>query len=257
MHKKFSTVFLFPHQDDELGCFFEIQKENKLGNNVIIFFLTSGTHNGKISYRRNLESTNVLSCLGCKKKKIFFINNNIKSQDGKLIENIEIVHNIIYKKLKKINNLSRLYFPAWEGGHQDHDASHLIGVSLAKKFKIIKNSYQFPLYTGIGLCGSFFKLFNPIYRNGRPIAFNIPWNKRIKYLRLALNYPSQFKSFIGIFPFFLFHYFFFGTQVLQPISIHRVKSRPHQGKLLYERRYNFCYKYFKKLSTDFIKKYIK
>lgn len=46
---------------------------------------------------------------------------------------------------------SSLLIPAWEGGHQDHDAAHLIGRRLADRTGA--RAWQFPLYTGSALTG--------------------------------------------------------------------------------------------------------
>ena len=189
-------------------------------------------------------------------KNIIFLSMDIFTPDGKLPEHLSAVFNKILHALKNIYNVDDLYLMAWEGGHQDHDAAHLIGLALAKKLKIVERSFQFPLYTGIGLSASFFRLFKPILDNGKPIFLNIPFSARFKYLRLTLSYPSQFKTWAGLFPFFLFHYIFYGTQILQPISLARVRQRPHDGKLLYERRFSYKYESFCKFTSVFIKKYL-
>ena len=59
---------------------------------------------------------------------------------------------------------------------------------------------------------------------------------RLHFLRRALEYPSQRGSWIGLFPFFLLHYLFDGTQAIQAVSAHRIRERPHKGDLYYEKR---------------------
>ncbi len=218
--------------------------------------MTSGTSDGISSEKRNFESINVLKKLGVKQKNIIFLSLDIFTPDGRLPEHLTTVFSKILYTMKNIYNVDDLYLMAWEGGHQDHDAAHLIGLALAKKFKIVKRSFQFPLYTGIGLSASFFRLFKPIADNGKPIFLNIPFSDRLNHLRLILSYPSQFKTWAGLFPFFLFHYIFYGTQILQPISLARVRQRPHDGKLLYERRFSYKYESFCKFTSVFIKKYL-
>jgi len=256
MSKIAHSIFLLAHQDDESGCFHLIKNRSLHGDEITIFYLTSGTYDGSDSLKRNLESVKVLLKLGVQEKNIIFINRNTYSPDGKLPENLNSVFNKIINILKEKPNIDGLYFMAWEGGHQDHDAAHLIGVALAKKFNIVKSAYQFPLYTGIGLRGKFFRLFKPILGNGKPFFLNIPWSDRIKYLNLSLSYPSQIKTWIGLFPFFFIHYIFFGTQILQPISLFRVRVRPHSGKLFYERKFSYDYKFFKKKTSKFINRHI-
>jgi hypothetical protein len=51
-----------------------------------------------------------------------------------------------------------------------------------------------------------------------------------------LNYRSQAKSWLGLYPFVLWHYLFKGWQSLQQASIIRLMERPHPGQLYYEFR---------------------
>jgi len=255
MKNKKPIYFLLAHQDDEFGCFYEIERLKKQNQKILIIYLTEN-FNKKINIKRNEESLYTLKNLGVDKDEVIFLAQDKKIYDGFLSKKLRIVFNLLLKLSELKGEPSKIYTSAWEGGHQDHDAAHLIGIALAKKFFITNKSYQFPLYTGVGLRGSFFRLFKPILENGKPIFLNIPFLNRIKYLRLSLSYPTQLKTWIGLFPFFLFHYIFFGTQIFQPISLSRPKERPHQGKLLYERRFSHEYEFFKKNTSSFIKKYI-
>jgi hypothetical protein len=72
--------------------------------------------------------------------------------------------------------------------------------------------------------------------NGEVETVKIQLFNRLRFIGLCLSYPSQVKTWIGLFPFFLFHYFFFGTQALQKVSLERLNNRPHAGSLYYERR---------------------
>ena len=58
---------------------------------------------------------------------------------------------------------------------------------------------------------------------------------------------------IGLFPFYLFHQIFKGTQILQHVSVNRVHERPHSGRLLYERRSDISFYEFNKKVKPFIK----
>ena len=238
MSSQGTSVFIFAHQDDEIGCFHEIEGKIYIGNQVLIFYLTSGSFSGKKNLIRNNESIKVLSKLGVQKKNIFFIGHLTNSPDGVLVDNIDTVFNIMLKILRKAT-IENLYFMAWEGGHQDHDAAHYIGVKLAIERNILDKAFQFPLYNGAGLPGILFKLFSPLALNGQPIVKKIPWRKRLHYISLCFLYKSQIKTWIGLFPFYAAHHIFHGTQILQKISMARVKEKPHFGYLLYERR-GFC-----------------
>ena len=58
----------------------------------------------------------------------------------------------------------------------------------------------------------------------------------MEHLALCSMYPSQKLTFLGLFPFILWHYLVLGVQQLQVVHPSIVQNRPHLGALLYERR---------------------
>ena len=71
-------------------------------------------------------------------------------------------------------------------------------------------------------------------------------------VKLLFYYKSQFKIWIGLYPFLIIHYFFWGYNFVQPLNNDRSINRPHSGKLLYEVR-KFCqFQEFKKKSKNFL-----
>jgi hypothetical protein len=238
------ALFIFAHQDDESGCFFEIRRLVKRGDKVWIVYLTSGTFDGSLSFTRNTESIVVLRKIGVPKENIFFLGAHKVIPDGKLSKNLEAAFRSLIDLTKEIGIPSSLYFPAWEGGHQDHDAVHLVGIALAKYLGLLDRCYQFPLYTGVNLPCVFFRMFICLPENGEPVFTRIPWKQRIKFIKLCFFYSSQIKTWLGLFPFFAAHYIFNGTQALQRISVDRIHCRPHTGALLYERRGVYSYEEF-------------
>ncbi|MDY7577612.1 PIG-L family deacetylase [Herbaspirillum sp. RTI4] len=230
------ALFLFAHQDDEFGVFAEIERCLVHGDHVIIVYLTSGELTGQGSAQRDAESVNVLRKLGVLRQSIYFLGTSLVVPDGKLVEYLQPCHAALFDLCSKIGSPRHLYFLAWEGGHQDHDAVHLIGVALGVKLGILADCRQFPLYNGEGLKSSLFKLFAPLVENGPAITYTIPWKNRFRYISYCLQYPSQFKTWVGLFPFLLFHYVFRGTQILQRISVGRLNDSAHPGAVLYARR---------------------
>jgi LmbE family N-acetylglucosaminyl deacetylase len=247
-----TALFLFAHQDDEFGVFHEIHHLACRGDKVIVVYLTSGSSDGTPSLTRNAESISVLKKLGVPESNIVFLGTHTGIPDGDLCSHLEVAYREIAVLISKDKVPEKLYFHAWEGGHQDHDAAHLIGLVLGEHFGILEHCYQFPLYTGAGLPAAFFRLFFCLPENGTPNLTTIPWRQRIEFLKFCFHYPSQFKTWIGLFPFFLFHYLFFGTQVLQTVSVKRIQQPPHLGELLYARRGFYSYKKFAEVTDAFI-----
>lgn len=235
------ALFLFAHQDDEFAIFAAIEDCVRSGYEPICLYLTNGNFGGQDIGCRNQESLDVLQRLRVKEKNIFFVGQLASIPDGTLYRNIDLalsaVADVINSSEKPIR---RIYVPAWEGGHQDHDAAHLIGYSIGQKFGILNHSWQFSLYHGKGLPWLFFRVMKPLKENGPVYNRHVPLSKRLKYLRLCLTYQSQLKSWVGLFPFVAFNYLFLGKQKLQSLTTRQCCVRPHQGPLLYERR-GFCH----------------
>lgn len=230
-------LFLFAHQDDETPVFLEIETLCAQGDRVMAVYLTSGTLDGSPSPRRNAESRSVLERLGVAPEDIAFLGATHQLPDGRLPEHLPQARTALLEWLRDKGPIAQLFCLAWEGGHQDHDAVYALAVELHTEHGIGEQAFQFPYYHGKGLPGSWFKVVSPIPENGPAMNRHIPWTSRLRYLGWCLSaYPSQVKTWIGLGPFFAWHYLFKGTQVLHPLQALRVKEKPHAGTMLYERR---------------------
>ena len=228
------SIFLFAHQDDEYGVYHSLlNKINKSNDNVLCLYLTNG---GNASKYRNKESLRVLSKLGLEKKQVFFLGDELKIEDGKLIYNLSLAFERVLKIFKSLNNIDKIYVPAWEGGHPDHDASHVIGLTASKIIGIEKRVRQFSLYNGYKIAYPFFRVMYPLKKNGKIYVKTIPLLQSFKLLILIFNYKSQLKTWIGLFPFVLFSYLFIKKEYLQGVNLNRIYEKPHNHKLYYEHR---------------------
>ena len=245
-----SALFLFAHQDDEFGVFQKILDEHRQGRRVFCAYLTDGVVAGKSSARRNSEALAVLNNLGVKEEDIFFVGQELFIPDGSLLNHLQIASEWVASWLAINSMVMAIYLPAWEGGHHDHDALHAIGVVVAEASGRMDVLRQFPLYNRYKCGGPFFRVLHPIPMNGDIEVTNVPWTNRLRFLRYCLSYPSQTITWMGLFPFVLLHYVFYGTQALQAVSRERIRHRPHEGLLYYEKR-QFCTweKMFHRLSS--------
>jgi hypothetical protein len=233
---KESALFFFAHQDDESGVFQKILDELSIGRNVSCAFFTTGVAKDHDAHIRNSESLSVLSNLGVSKEHIYFVGDQVGISDGDLINKIQEA--TIWLELFLLENplIVSIYVPSWEGGHPDHDILHAISVVTSKKFNLLDATRQYSLYNGYRCIGPLFRTFTPLKENGFVESAKVPWSNRFRFLALCLQYPSQFKTWIGLFPMMFLHYIFFGTQNLQKVSTRRILERPHTGLLYYERR---------------------
>ena len=252
MKKK--IFYFLAHQDDEFGVFAQIKKEVKK-NELFFFYLTSGTDK-KINkyklYLRDKESIKTLTALGIKRENIFFVGRKLDVKHNKLYLNAKKVTFFLESLISNIFKPDSIYTHSWEGGHEDHDTCNLITRRIKKKFKI-KNCFQFSLYNAFNTSILFFKVFNPIHKKNIKKVF-APFLDRLFFIKLLFNYTSQIKTWIGLYPFIISHYFFKGFNSIEELDKNLTIKRPHEGELLYEKR-NFC-KFSKlKKRTDFLLKF--
>jgi LmbE family N-acetylglucosaminyl deacetylase len=235
------ALFLFAHQDDEFGVYQLIVDEQRRGRRVVCAYLTDGGTTRATPIQRNQESLEVLSKLGVAKENVFFAGDALSIPDGGLPEHLESAARFIRELLARCSPLNSIYVPAWEGGHHDHDALHAITVSIAHENGLLAYVRQVPLYNGYRCSGPLFRVFMPIALNGATEEIRIPWRSRLRFMRYCLSYPSQALTWTGLFPFVFLHYVFRGTQLLQPVTLERIRQRPHDRPLYYERRNFFTW----------------
>lgn len=238
------TVFFLAHYDDEFGVFedIKIHIDKKIPFHIV--YLTNSSLDKSNNKIRQTESLLVLKRLGVHTCQISFIGKELLISDCKLKNHLISAYKRCKSLIKKLKNVEKIYTHAYEGGHPDHDALNFIcsKIILTSKTKI--DGFQFPLYCGPGLIGPFFFLFKPLKRNGKVKKKKIKVINIMLYLRLIFTYKSQFKTFLGLYPFYFIHLIFKKSYLLQKIN-KKTYSKPHKGKLLYERRNMDNFKNFK------------
>jgi LmbE family N-acetylglucosaminyl deacetylase len=220
-------LFLFPHPDDEFAVALPLADLRALGIDVQCVYLTGGGYGGQATAPRREESLRVLASLGVYAGRVAFLD----FEDGRLHAALEPAFAALREHAA---GASAIYFPAWEGGHQDHDAAHLLGLALAREAHL--EARQFPLYQGAGLPGPLFRVMAPLPANGPSRARRASQRECHAQMRRSHAYPSQWKSWIGLWPGVAWHLLADGCFHLQAVSVRRVHERPHAGALLFERR---------------------
>ncbi len=244
-------LFLLPHQDDETPVLHQIESLAAQKEHLLIAFLTSGTFSGAPAPVRDAESLDVLGRIGVQPSAVRFIGTELKVPDGDLMPHLDALYRSLMEQVQLSGGLASLCVPAWEGGHQDHDAAHLLGLAIAKSCSALERASQFPYYHGRDLPGILFRTLQPLASNGTPITHRLSWGQRLRFMGYLTRYRSQWSSWIGLGPFFVLHYLFWGTQVRQPVSTSRVFERPHEGPMLYERRRFSSYERFLAATQQF------
>ena len=149
--------------------------------------------------------------------------------------------------------MEQLISPAWEGGHPDHDACHLIAHRIQQEREISHITY--PTYTGYKSWGPFFRVFSSSPANQR--SSQSLWVGPLYWLKLLLitlaYYPSQRRSWFLLSPAILFKTLSqWHWRLYIPDFEAGTVSKPHQGKLLYERHGRYTWKEFELYARKFL-----
>jgi LmbE family N-acetylglucosaminyl deacetylase len=229
-----SALLFLAHQDDEFGAQKLIDDAVALGIMVSGVYMTQAK-DPQVNALRNHESLKVVLRLGVCAENISFAGEELNILDGQLQWHLAAVADWVHEAMVKHDPL-HIWIPAWEGGHPDHDALHAVVVELAAVRGLLGRVQQFPLYNGWRCRGPLFRVMQVLPDNGVVYNVPLPWSARWRYLRNCLAYPSQWRTWMGLFPFVLARILFKGVQQVQEVSRERLIERPHEGRLYYESR---------------------
>jgi len=247
-------LFVFAHQDDEYPIISRIKYELLKRKEIICIYLTNGNGYNIDPERRNEESRKILSSLGVKDENIHFLGTEHGIDDGMLANLINEVYHFSMERI--VNSIYRVFCLAWEGGHPDHDAAHLIALAIAKKLNILCETFQFSIYNGYGIPSYAFRTMFPLHENGKIIVRKIEKSEALKNSILCWKYKTQWKAWLGLFPEAFIKIAIIRNEILQTVSIDRTKERPHKNILYYEKKFKTRFEEFMKCTKDFRCKYL-
>lgn len=237
-------MFVFAHQDDEVAAASRILMELRSGAAVSCVFLTDGAAGGVPSQTRDRESTNVLRGLGV--ERIEFVGSRLPIPDGYLVEHLDAA----LTALRAVTDrCERVYTLAWEGGHQDHDATHLVSAAFARERGA--ECFELMLYRA---SNAVFRVFSPLEREGWQ-ARRIPLRDALRIASLPLRYRSQWRSWVGLYPEVAFKTLVLRRELIRRADPQRVQERPHEGRLFYEIRFKFPWERFSEAAKPFIERH--
>jgi len=240
---------VFAHQDDEYGVAARITRERKSGRRVICAFLTNGAASVPSSVRDE-ESRSVLMRVGVDESDILFLGSQHDIPDGSLVEHLEAAFHILDHAVRE-RDVGEVITLAWEGGHQDHDAAHLVAVAFAQKHGL--PCREFPLYRG-NRYGQLFRVLSPIRSGGA--RTKLGFNEAFRASMLAWRYRSQRRTWIGLFGESFLKLVVLRREVLDEADPRRVVDPPHARPLFYERRFRFPWERFAAAARPFIDAHI-
>jgi LmbE family N-acetylglucosaminyl deacetylase len=244
------ALFVFAHQDDEIAAASRIAYALRRGLEVSCVYLTNGEGRQIASHVRDDESRAMLGHLGVDLRRVHFAGSEERIPDGRLFEHLERALALLEQKVPEpVDELACL---AWEGGHQDHDASHLIAVAFARRRGILDRTLELPLYQGYRMRGPFFQTLAPLRVGGAWTGRGIRIAEGLRIAALCWFYRSQRKTWLGLMPPALLRLVIGHQEWTRPVDLARLQDKPHEGLLFYERRFGVSWEEFSRYARPFV-----
>lgn len=246
-----AIAVLMAHPDDEFALFPALDEASRRGVPIHLFWLSDGSYGGQDPGVRIAESERVLAGLGIRVDTAAFVGLDLAVPDGRVVEHLAALETALAPRLGDLPVDALLLCPAWEGGHQDHDAVHLLGRRLARGTGRAMLAY--PLYQGEGLPGPLFRVLAPLRGAAVAARFSPRFSLRWRYAAACLGYRSQRASFIGLLPMIALRTLarLRDWYLLEPRE-DAPPARPHSGPLLYERRTAWTWDAFARAAGEFL-----
>jgi LmbE family N-acetylglucosaminyl deacetylase len=243
------VVFVFAHQDDEVAFASRIRQCVARGDRVTCVCLTDGAGNkpgGPAPGVRDAESRRVLAALGVHDFVVAPTGERIP--DGALPEYLDRALEFLDSALDDVGEVVTL---AWEGGHQDHDAAHLVAAVFARERGV--RCVEMPLYTLLpGRLG----VRHALFRVNQPVGDG--WSERrltrreyLSNVLLVRHYASQRKTWLGLAPLLLIGR---PRELTRDADLRRAAAPPHPLPLLYELRFRYPHARFDAFAKSFLRR---
>lgn len=242
------TLFVFAHQDDEIAAASRIAYVLRRGDVVSVAYLTNGEGREASAQVRDEESRVVLRRLGVDRGRVHFLGSEHAIPDGRLVEHLDRALALLEARLQE--RVDEVVCLAWEGGHQDHDASHLVAAAFASRRGI--PALEMPLYQGYRVPRWLFQTLTPLRVGGEWTGRRITVREGLRIASLCRFYRSQRKTWLGLLPVALVRLLLGKGEWTRPVDLARLRAQPHEGVLFYERRFGVTWAEFERHARDFV-----
>lgn len=242
------ALFVFAHQDDEMAAAARIAHLVRGGAAISCVFLTNGEFHRITSAVRDEESRRVLSHLGVNLARVHFLGSEEHIPDGALVEHLDRALALIEARITE--RVDEVWCLAWEGGHHDHDASHLVAVAFAAQRGL--PCFELPLYHGHRRRGPLFQTLAPLQVGGAWTDRRVPLRESLRLLALCRFYRSQRRTWLGLLPGAMVRLILGRREWTRPADAARLAGKPHEGTLFYERRFRYDWESFDRHARAFI-----
>lgn len=233
-----SVVYILAHCDDEYAALPLILEAQAAGRDQVFLYVAEN-RGTDLPGRRMSEVRAFLGELGLPPDAADYVAPGSGAYDGQVHLHLPACLAALRQRLEAIPQLDKIVIAAWEGGHADHDACAALAAVLAAERGV--EVEQFSLYNRRGLRALPFQACAPIPENGPVRRVRLSPGQWLRWAFLVRCYPSQASSWLGLWPSMFAGFLVrggFGVQTLDPA---RLFQRPHDGDLLYERRFGVSY----------------
>ncbi|MEH6678063.1 hypothetical protein [Phenylobacterium sp.] len=232
-----TVVYILAHCDDEYAALPLILEAQAAGQDQV--FLYVAENRGEVADRRLGETRAFLADLGLAPESAAYAVSGTEAYDGQVHRHLDACLKQLRERLAAIPHVERFIIAAWEGGHADHDAcAAMAAVLAAERGASIE---QFSLYNRRGLSVLPFQACAPIPENGPVRRVRLRPRQWLNWALLVRRYPSQATSWLGLWPSMFAGFALGGGYGVQRLDPARLAERPHDGDLLYERRFGVAY----------------
>jgi LmbE family N-acetylglucosaminyl deacetylase len=254
MSDRSTSLYVLAHQDDEYGCAPQIARDAAAGRRAVVVYLTDGSTPLVAEMVRTAESRAVLGALGVALDDVRVIGATLGIGSEALPERLEHAYAALLELARALGPARplRIYAPAWEGGHPDHDATHLAAARLARELGV-SEIYEIALYNGYRRRGPFYRVlsFCDGAHVGDAAGPRLSMAEVVRYGLLCWHYPSQRRTWAGLFGGAFARLALRRRHAIRRVPSNRSRSRPHPGSLYYERRWGLSYERFAELVDGF------
>ena len=247
------ALFLLAHNDDEFFVLPRIEAEIASGREVLFIFTTDGAAYGERPERRLKETLTALARFGLKREHIISLGTKLGVRDGTSHLSIEALWKAL-NETPELGGADRIYTPAWEGGHVDHDVAHILSMALARKGDA--TVHEFSLYHGYRVRPPFFRCMTLIPATRDLNYDRRTWQQTISWLLACRHYHSQRRAFLGLIGFCLPQIMGRRSLATRKVPDYDYLSRPHEGPLFYETRFKVPHEVFKSNTASFIREHL-
>jgi LmbE family N-acetylglucosaminyl deacetylase len=247
------NLFVLAHPDDELAFAAILHRLASERKPVRLIYLADGQSRSAPPEVRSAESKAALAWLGIDQSSLWFAGSELGFADGTLHRHLPEALAAIERSVGRGTPVAAIYTLAWEGGHSDHDAAHVVVAAFAAARALLDSSWQAAFYRAADtLPPPAFVVSAPLAANGLVQRSLLTPAERRLPRRMMRFYPSQWRSFVGLGPSIIWHSLIRRSFALQPIRLERLSERPTPRPLLYERRNGIAFDDFFNASAPFL-----